>query len=113
MTDLFKYQFDSKNLCLSFKVQNEQYDKQIFTDKIRLIQILVNLIGNALKFTQKGGVDLSFEFQEHGTMKISVTDSGIGISEDVLNQLFVKFGTFNPKKGLNTDGLGLGLVICK
>ena len=64
----------------------------MITDGLRLRQIVLNLIGNAVKFTEKGGIQVATEVVAAGggqlVLRISVTDTGIGISEDKLARLF-------------------------
>ena len=86
-------------------------------DPLRIRQILINLIGNSLKFTEKGEifvwVSCIERTDEDATIKISVKDTGIGIPEDIIENLFTAFtqadGTTTRKYG----GTGLGLAICK
>jgi len=91
-------------------------EKPIFIrgDRNRLKQILLNLIGNSIKFTHKGGVTVKAEvFEEKGHCQFSVIDTGIGISKEKQAKLFQKFvqadGTTTRKYG----GTGLGLAITK
>jgi PAS domain S-box-containing protein len=91
-------------------------EKPIFIrgDRNRLKQILLNLIGNAIKFTHKGGITVKAEvFEEKGHCQFSVIDTGIGISKEKQAKLFQKFvqadGTTTRKYG----GTGLGLAITK
>jgi len=91
-------------------------EKPIFIrgDRNRLKQILLNLIGNSIKFTHKGGITVKAEvFEEKGHCQFSVIDTGIGISKEKQAKLFQKFvqadGTTTRKYG----GTGLGLAITK
>jgi len=86
-------------------------------DESRLQQILVNLIGNAVKFTDEGFVKLTVEVAEtHDQVQeviFHVSDSGIGISEEALAQLFKPFTQVNTTALRKYGGTGLGLSICK
>ena len=89
-------------------------------DNIRIRQILINLIGNAVKFTKKGTITLRVSFtpdpgQDTGTLKCSVTDTGIGISEDDQKKLMEPFVQLSRFRGTNAvnNGTGLGLSISK
>ena len=81
----------------------------IKTDVHRLSQILLNLITNSSKFTEKGSITLTYEVQNNNTILFSVTDTGIGIPLDKHNKLFERFGKLNSFK----QGNGLGLAISK
>lgn len=86
-------------------------------DALRLTQILMNLMGNAIKFTEKGGVTLNVKHQRrnHDTDEITlvVQDTGIGIPEDKLDAIFETFVRLKPSKGKVYPGTGLGLSITK
>jgi two-component system sensor histidine kinase/response regulator len=86
-------------------------------DPNRLRQILVNLIGNAIKFTEKGEVGLRIENDPQsklpGALKFSVTDTGIGIPSDKVNAVFEKFTQADSSVTRKYGGTGLGLAICK
>lgn len=77
-------------------------------DKNRLMQVLINLLTNAAKYTEKGGVRFGYGIQE-GFVRFYVTDTGSGIPESELGNIF---GRFVQLKG-NKQGIGLGLAICK
>lgn len=86
-------------------------------DKVRINQILYNIAGNAIKFTDEGRVDIHVAWTESdatsGLATITVVDTGIGIAADDIDNLFVEFsqvGDYHEKK---TEGTGLGLVISK
>lgn len=86
-------------------------------DKGRLTQILMNLAGNALKFTQQGEVTVSVkmvsETNEKHTIRFSVKDTGIGISKDKLNKVFERFTQAEESTTREFGGTGLGLNIVK
>ena len=88
----------------------------ILGDARRLRQILVNLIGNANKFTINGHIALSVETlaktDDNLTLRISVSDTGIGIPKDKQALIFNRFQTLDPSYTRRTDGTGLGLAIC-
>ncbi len=86
-------------------------------DSVRLRQILVNLIGNALKFTERGQVTVAVE-QEDGPpdcvdLLISVADTGVGIAPEALGRLFQAFAQADVSTARKHGGTGLGLAICK
>ena len=83
-------------------------------DQDRILQVLSNLIGNALKFTPKGGtITLSARKQE-AQIELSVTDNGPGIPEQEKARMFDQFSQLNSQRNMNNHrGLGLGLFIAK
>ena len=102
-----------KGKPIEFKIiSNIKPDLIIETDEARLRQILDNLIGNAIKFTQEGSVSVSVEYQEE-TVHFSVSDTGIGISTDQLSNIFERFIQANQGHKVNFGGTGLGLAISK
>lgn len=85
---------------------------QLFGDKNRLRQVLVNLIQNAIKYTEKGEVEiLVIEEQKHG--RIIVRDTGIGISENDIDRIFERFYRVDKARSKEAGGTGLGLAIVK
>ncbi len=89
----------------------------IQTDKTRLQQVLINLVSNAVKFTEKGSVlvqiSLSDEYDRPGNVKFEVKDTGIGIKEEHLQLLFKRFSQVDTGSTRRFGGTGLGLVISK
>ena len=86
------------------------------TDRARLQHVLLKLISNAIRFTDKGSVTLSYKaiyFQRHLGIEISVKDTGQGMSEEFKQQLFHEFSREHPAPELEPEGTGLGLVIVK
>ncbi len=81
-------------------------------DPVRIRQIVSNLIGNAIKFTEKGFVSASIELKQ-SHYRISITDTGIGINSDSKDQLFESFTQENSSTSRKFGGTGLGLSICK
>ena len=91
---------------------------RLLLDRIRLRQILVNLVGNAVKFTDKGGVEVrvTWEKQEtssHVTLVIEVQDTGVGIPQDKLDAIFKPFVQAGAHREKEKQGTGLGLSIVK
>lgn len=81
-------------------------------DQKRVSQVLINLVGNALKFTDKGQIEIKLESQDT-VIKVSVIDTGMGIPKDKQDKLFQKFTQLQEKKVTGTAGTGLGLYISK
>ncbi|ABD90032.1 hybrid sensor histidine kinase/response regulator [Rhodopseudomonas palustris] len=91
--------------------------RHVQLDPMRLRQILGNLIGNALKFTSKGGVAVIVSYQHQdeksGRLHISVVDTGIGLTEEQQGKLFGRFVQAEDDGQRHREGTGLGLAICK
>ncbi len=95
---------------------HKDHARSVLCDPERLRQILINLVGNGIKFTEKGEVSLSFELKTSTTDKalgIVVADTGIGISSDKLNTVFYEFEQANPRLDQLKGGIGLGLAIAR
>ncbi|HEX3919293.1 MAG TPA: ATP-binding protein [Caulobacteraceae bacterium] len=82
-------------------------------DPDRLRQIFANLISNAVKFTAKGAVTARFEAADAGGLRLSVTDTGIGIPQNKILTLFEKFTQADSSTTRQYGGTGLGLAICR
>jgi signal transduction histidine kinase/DNA-binding NarL/FixJ family response regulator/HPt (histidine-containing phosphotransfer) domain-containing protein len=85
---------------------------RIMTNKVRLNQILINLVGNALKFTHEGAVRVIATYQA-GVLRVEVQDDGIGISQQHQAKLFERFTQIDDGFAREYGGSGLGLAICK
>jgi len=84
----------------------------VVADRDRIVQVITNLVGNAIKFTDHGEVEIIVEDNEkQGICK--VRDTGIGIAEEDLPKVFERFQQFGKKFGPGQEGTGLGLSICK
>lgn len=85
----------------------------IHADEGRLRQILFNLAGNALKFTQQGGVLIHVGLTPQGLVRFSVRDTGAGIAPEARERIFEEFGQADPGRDQRYGGAGLGLVVVK
>jgi signal transduction histidine kinase/CheY-like chemotaxis protein len=117
--DLVALTADAKELSLSTDFTDD-CPENVVGDPIRLRQILVNLIGNAVKFTEHGGVTVTLRQAADRTAKdgqvavrIAVRDTGIGIAADRLDRLFLPFSQVDASIGRGYGGSGLGLVISR
>ncbi|WP_395044324.1 PAS domain S-box protein [Flavobacterium sp.] len=113
--DLVKYESNLKKLDLSFNVSQE-IPNFIWTDSVRLKQILINLLSNAVKFTEKGNVVLSINLKESlsndkKTIRFSVKDTGLGIMPDFQEKIFFAFSQGDTSTTRKYGGTGLGLTI--
>jgi signal transduction histidine kinase len=100
------------NVLLEYIV-NETDNKEIVIDPMRVRQILENLIGNAIKFTNKGHVRFGFNRIDGNKMQIFVEDTGIGIDEDAQNIIFEKFRQVEIGAVRRFSETGLGLSVSR
>lgn len=114
--DLFLPEADKKGLEISYFIAPDVPD-YLYSDPSRVRQILVNLIGNALKFTDRGQVSVRIQrapgYGSADLLEFSITDTGIGIPADKLHRLFQSFSQVHPIMNRKYGGTGLGLAICK
>ena len=111
IVSLFEFQCQQKNLYLHTEI-DETIPEFINTDKNRLTQIIINLMGNALKFTSQGGITLKVETNlDPDSFIVSVSDTGVGIKEEEKASLFKMYGKLEGTADINTQGVGLGLNI--
>lgn len=115
--DLFTPKAEEKKLALRWWADTS-VPAIVTTDPSRLRQIIVNLVGNALKFTERGSVTLSVKniqlpASPEYLLEFSVRDTGVGIADSKLNLLFQSFSQLHPFINRKYGGTGLGLAICK
>ncbi len=107
---------EEKNVELVFDF-DDKIDLILTGDVLRLKQVIINLVNNALKFTERGMIKVSTELLEAREkellINVSVRDTGIGIPKDQLKKLFNKFSKIDTPEHNRKDGTGLGLVITK
>ncbi len=87
--------------------------RHVMVHDARLRQVLVNLIGNGLKFTHSGGVRVRGQILEDGLLRVEVEDDGIGIAPEHVPKLFKDFSQIDNGHARNYEGTGLGLAICR
>jgi CheY-like chemotaxis protein len=113
---MFYHKAREKNLSFSLYIQDNIPDT-LTGDAVRLTQILVNLISNAIKFTQKGGISINIttldQHNETVRLRFSVKDSGIGIPADKLEPIFERFQQGETDTTRKYGGTGLGLSIVR
>ena len=114
--DSFLVQVSEKNLEIKCKIDSK-IPSFLFGDFVKLQQILNNLISNAIKFTERGSIELTIKLLEEYSDKILllfiVEDTGIGIPEEKFNLLFKRFCQIDNRLTKEYVGLGLGLAISK
>lgn len=116
LMNTFTYQAKEKNLKMEYFI-DERLNKILLGDPVRLNQILINLISNAVKFTHNGSILIkcSEEKEIRGIcwIKIQVTDTGVGIAEEKLHTIFESFSQADASVTRRYGGTGLGLTIVK
>ena len=116
LSELFQQQVADKNIELSLAV-SAKHDGALVGDALRLEQVLINLIGNAIKFTQEGDIDVrAVSMDQDGEkvrMAFSIRDTGIGIPQQQIEQLFSPFTQADASHTRKYGGTGLGLTISK
>lgn len=116
MLHLFETKIQEKNLVL-IKEYDSQIPEVLVGDPVRLHQIILNLVSNAVKFTTKGEITVSVrllnEDEEKATIEFSVMDTGIGIAEDKMAKIFENFQQASSVTSRLYGGTGLGLAIVK
>ena len=90
---------------------------RLFGDEVRVKQILINLLGNALKFTQSGSITMTLRHEKmddtHCRLFFTISDTGIGIKRNDLQNIFSSFTQVDTKRNRAVEGTGLGLAICR
>lgn len=112
--DIIKYEAYKKGIEVILNIQ-ENIPKYVFLDLLRFKQIIVNLLGNAVKFTEKGEIEISVNFTENNdeykNFIFSVRDTGIGIESDKKDSIFEAFSQADISTTRKYGGTGLGLTI--
>lgn len=107
---ILKLGADKKGISLVNKLSK---DYKVLADKDMLNLLLRNLIANSIKFTGKGGIVEIGAEEENDNVKISVSDTGIGIDKDTINKLFRLDHQISNKGTAGEEGSGLGLILCR
>lgn len=113
--DTLRFKAEEKSLLLNVNL-DENADKILVGDPVRLNQVLLNLSGNAIKFTEKGSVTIKVSGKEKDNkieLLFEVSDTGIGISEEQISKLFSSFSQASSDTTRKYGGTGLGLAISK
>ena len=116
VADVFAIKAAEKGLELLFHVQ-PRVPPNLYGDPLRLRQVLINLVGNAIKFSQRGEVVVSIDVQHHTAeamrLVFAVSDQGIGMSREQSDKLFTSFTQADGSTTRKYGGTGLGLAICR
>jgi signal transduction histidine kinase len=116
MINSIKVKADTKKVVLRSKISRD-IPARFLGDEVRLRQVLLNLLGNAVKFTHKGeiviGANLVDEDKNFVTLHFYVSDTGIGIPEEKIHDIFTMFTQASSDTTRKYGGTGLGLAICK
>ena len=116
ITHSMQFSANEKKIYLKHTIDNT-LPKDIIGDSTRLCQVLLNLLGNAIKFTEVGGIDIDLSVIEQTDndvkIRFSVTDTGIGIASDKINTIFESFKQAEADTSRKYGGTGLGLAITK
>lgn len=116
LLNVCSFSADEKQLKLNVHIEND-VPTSLTGDALRLEQVLINLVNNAIKFTEQGDINIAVSLVKQldnvNTLKFSVTDEGIGIGEEQLLRLFKAFSQADVSVTRRYGGSGLGLTICK
>jgi len=112
--DLFIIDNNIINKSLTLKMNNSLYDDNSYikTDRTRLKQIIINLVGNASKYTNKGSIEFGYSIDKEN-LHFYVKDTGIGVSKDQQKYIFDRFMQVTTNNTPNKESKGLGLAITK
>ena len=110
--DIFVGSARKKDLYLDLDIKDE-LPRWIRSDPTRIRQVLINLVGNSLKFTSEGGICITAERYENDTVRLTVSDTGIGITPENQTKLFESFRQADSSTTRRFGGTGLGLSISR
>lgn len=114
VVNMIRVKAEQKKLDFYVEV-DEKLPDELFGDEVRLRQVIINILNNAVKYTSRGSVRLKVEREMYTdtavVLKISVKDTGIGIRKEDTKKLFSEFERLEQKKNRNIEGTGLGLAI--
>jgi signal transduction histidine kinase len=106
-------ELQSEKHGIPVQFQEIEHSLWVVANPVRLKQVIVNLLSNVIKYNRPGGrVEVSVQANVEGTLRISVKDTGEGLSPDKLTQLFMSFNRLGRESGI-TEGTGIGLVVTK
>ncbi|MCR5684328.1 MAG: response regulator [Lachnospiraceae bacterium] len=118
LTNIISIRTDAKGLEFKLDIDGS-LPKTLHGDEIRIKQVITNILTNAAKYTEKGSVTFKLSckttdrFNNKAVIRVSVTDTGIGIKPEDMQKLFAKFERIEEKRNRNIEGTGLGMSITK
>lgn len=107
----FKHRLEEKNLA--FEIECDEDFPLVRADAFRMEQVFINLIDNAIKYSEKGKIKIELRKIDDETVKIIVSDEGIGIPKEHQERIFERFYTVDKSRSRKSGGTGLGLSIVK
>jgi PAS domain S-box-containing protein len=110
--NFFKFEVEQKGMSIQYNLGLPDKDANIATDKEKFYAIMVNLVKNSIKYSEKGTITIRYVVKED-TLEFAVSDEGIGIAEDKLNSIFDRFVQAEMELSRPYEGAGLGLSITK
>ena len=115
ITSLINARIGSKPLDFKIII-DENLPAVLYGDSMRVKQVIINLLTNAVKYTEEGRILFQIRAtnnQDICTLEAQVSDTGMGMTEEAVEQLFTKFQRFDVEKNVNIEGTGLGMAITK
>ncbi|MGF1762272.1 PAS domain S-box protein [Aliivibrio kagoshimensis] len=112
VVSLFSLQAQQKNISVNL-VLDPHLNQSYFGDPLRVSQILINILSNAIKFTEQGGIEMFIRLNLTNGIEITISDTGIGISEEDQKMIFAEFIQADSNNNRRFSGSGLGLAISK
>ena len=111
LVGLSRSEIDAKQLYATLNLNAAKH--HVYTDAARLQQVIWNILRNAIKFTQTGGITISTSNDADGRIDVSVRDTGIGMTQETIDRLFVPFEQADRSQAKRYGGLGLGMAISR
>ncbi len=111
IAQLFQMRAQQKDIAFNYEPLSI-LPEGVYADEKRLRQVLINLLGNAVKFTQQGGVTLKVGYDEDDNLRFQVEDTGVGIAQAEIDRIFEPFQQVGDQR-YRAEGTGLGLSITK
>ena len=112
LNEQYRIKTREPGVSINLYIPLEDSKTEIITDSTKLIQIVSNLLNNAIKFTMQGRIDFGYDLKD-GFLEFFVSDTGIGISEEYHEKIFTRFYQVDGAISRHFGGTGLGLSICK